>query len=382
MHRDISVAEVNIDIRRNKLTGISKIFHAEHFPVGTFFQKKADAAFLEEWWAKRAIPDSRPGLNEALALLDISAGDSLITKGLGLSLSDQYWVCPESKKIDWQTVNFFENAFSPDVGNALFGKKPDTINFDFSSPDSTSDGWLQKRWLIADGKRILLKSGSPPFYQEPCNEVIATKLMERLAIPHVKYELVFQDGKPYSICENFITKDTELVSAWLILDRSKEDRNVSNYQHFVKSCKQLGCDKLGITDINSYLDRMLTVDYIVGNTDRHYNNFGMIRNASSLEWVNTAPIFDTGTSLWHNHSAKDIKPANMIESKPFKGNHSEQIKLVKDFSWLNFKALDKFDLECDAILRENTYIDTDRRAVICAALTERIRQIKDMSTKR
>ncbi len=45
---------------------------------------------------------------------------------------------------------------------------------------------------------------------------------------------------------------------------------------------------------------MLTLDYIIANGDRHYNNFGFIRNAETLEWQGLAPIFDSGASLWHN----------------------------------------------------------------------------------
>jgi len=33
------------------------------------------------------------------------------------------------------------------------------------------------------------------------------------------------------------------------------------------------------------------------NEDRHLNNFGVIRNVENLEWIDTAPIFDTGQSL-------------------------------------------------------------------------------------
>ena len=34
------------------------------------------------------------------------------------------------------------------------------------SPDNTSDGQLMKKWKIADGKRILMKGSSKPYYQE------------------------------------------------------------------------------------------------------------------------------------------------------------------------------------------------------------------------
>jgi hypothetical protein len=37
--------------------------------------------------------------------------------------------------------------------------------------------------------------------------------------------------------------------------------------------------------------------------DRHYTNFGFVRNAETLEWIGTAPLFDCGASMWYN-SAK------------------------------------------------------------------------------
>jgi len=77
-----------------------------------------------------------------------------------LSLSDQYWICPENSGLTWEYINFFENPFSEDIGNILFGGKisdgklaieqPNLI-----SPDSTSDGQLKKRWKIIDGVRCL-----------------------------------------------------------------------------------------------------------------------------------------------------------------------------------------------------------------------------------
>lgn len=33
------------------------------------------------------------------------------------------------------------------------------------------------------------------------------------------------------------------------------------------------------------------------NEDRHLNNFGIIRDVNSLEWISVAPIYDNGESL-------------------------------------------------------------------------------------
>lgn len=39
------------------------------------------------------------------------------------------------------------------------------------------------------------------------------------------------------------------------------------------------------------------LDYIIMNEDRHLNNFGIIKDVNSLEWISVAPIFDNEESL-------------------------------------------------------------------------------------
>lgn len=129
--------------------------------------------------AKAVYPRSRSWLREAMDSLNISAPQTLLTKCLGLSLSDQYWVRPVQENVSWESVNFFQSPFSRDVGDILFGGKADSKDMDLMSPDNTSDGWLKKRWSILDGKRCLIKGGSGTTRQEPYNEVLASWIMEQ-----------------------------------------------------------------------------------------------------------------------------------------------------------------------------------------------------------
>ena len=62
-----------------------------------------------------------------------------------------------------------------------------------------------------------------------------------------------------------------------------------------------------IENIEKQLCQMLTVDCIIANSDRHFNNFGFIRNADTLEWEGLAPVYDTGTSLFHDVSIYYLK---------------------------------------------------------------------------
>ncbi|GJM72564.1 hypothetical protein HMSSN036_47800 [Paenibacillus macerans] len=84
----------------------------------------------------------------------------------------------------------------------LLGKGVSGESLSLMSPDNTSDGWLKKKWTLLNGKRCLVKGGSGAIQQEPYNEVLASRLMERLGIPHVSYTLLEQENYPYSVCED------------------------------------------------------------------------------------------------------------------------------------------------------------------------------------
>lgn len=372
MHKNVAVADIEIDETLGGVTKIRNITAKEHLPVGTIRIQRDDEVVdryaFNQWWTGRSIPASRMGVSDALETLGIYNTKLLLTKCLGLSLSDHYWIKPYNKNILWEDVNFFDNDFSDDIGDVLFGMNGKNADFDFVSPDNTSDGNLQKRWKIIDGKRCLLKSGSTPFIQQPFNEVIATLIMNKLGIEHVPYTIIWIDNKPYSVCEDFVTKDTELISAWRVLQLRQKENHESSYLHYVNICKELGID------IAPALDRMIVLDYIIANEDRHFNNFGLLRDANTLEWIGAAPIFDSGTSLWYDTSARGISTYD-IPCKPFKKKHSEQLRMVSSFDWLDISKLNGIEDEILNILCEDNavqYVEAERAKAIAAEVRKRI----------
>jgi hypothetical protein len=378
MHKTLPVAAVSIDEITSGIYRMDELYHPEHLPLIVPQEKSKNAtAMLNEWWLGRAIPASRSGIREALEIMHVSSPKLLLLKCFGLSLSDQYWVRPSNKDLSWESVNFFQNDFSEDVGNALFGREAGG-GINLSSPDNTSDGWLKKKWVIADGKRVLLKGGSNPFYQEPFNEVLASSIMKRLNIPHAPYTLVWDKGQrgegraALSACEDFVTPDSELISAWNILSVDKKLNHESNHQYFLRCC-----EKLGIPGAADFIDRMLAVDYIVANEDRHYNNFGALRNPETLEWLGMAPVYDTGTALWYGQVTEAVRPRFKLPGKPFKNNHDDLIKCVRSFDWLDFGALKGIDEEYAEIIKEDNYVNEERRSKLCLALRIRVQMLEE-----
>ena len=378
MHKNICAADIEIDEDTGVISLIGDIYAKEHLPVGTVHimqhREIIDKAVLNKWWTGRSIPASRTGIKETLEILGIYSTELLLTKSLGLSLSDHYWVRPTDSDMTWESVNFFDNDFSDDIGDVLFGAAAKSINFNYSSPDNTSDGNLQKRWKIINGKRCLIKSGSAPFRQEPFNEVIASLILDRLGIEHIPYTLTWIDDKPYSVCGNFVTKKTELISAARVMQIRPKANNENEYLHFVNIAGDLGID------IVPMLDRMIVFDHIIANEDRHFGNFGLLRDPETLDWIGAAPIFDNGTSLWHDKLTPQIPTAELI-CKPFKRTHGEQLRLVSTFDWLDLSLLDGieddiFNIFDDERVRE--YIDTDRARAIAAQVRNRISRLSEM----
>ncbi len=373
MHKDIPVAELVLDEATGSIQKVESVLNIAHFPIGIGVKDGiADRAKLNEWWIDRSIPASRSGIRKALETLNLSNTRMLLTRCLGLSLSDHYWIKPSDSNVTWSEVNFFENPFSEDIGDVLLGKAVKADGFDFHSPDNTSDGCLKKRWKIINDKRCLIKAGSNPFMQQPFNEVIATAVARRLGIPHIPYAIMWDDGVPYSVCEDFVTPETELVSAWRVMQIEKKNNNTSVYRHYLNCC-----EALGMTDIAHSVDEMIVLDYIIANEDRHQNNFGVIRNADTLQWIGAAPIFDSGSSLGYDKLPGQILAERGIECKPFKKSHEEQLRLVSSFDWIVFDRLNGIEDEIIAVFDEaGEFMEPARKQAIAASVSKRIERLE------
>jgi hypothetical protein len=379
-HKNIDVLEIELD--GGLISSFGRTFNAEHLPVGTVQKNGLDPMILRDWWKGRSIPASREGLQWTLQVLGMTTPQELLDKSFGLSLSDHYWISPQNADLKWEGVNFFHNSFSDDIGDLLFGKMDweglDPKAISLISPDNTSDGVLKKKWKIIDGKRCLIKGGTRPNNQEVANEVLASRICDRLGIPYIDYGIIELDGIKYCVCEDFITGDTELVTAWHIKNLIKSENHISDYDSFISKAEEFG-----IENVRCRIDMMIVLDFIIVNTDRHYNNFGLIRDANTLEWLSVAPIYDSGTSMWCTEFPEDMDAKDpKIKSKPFRTKHMEQIKLVKDLSWLDLDKLDGIENEYTDILNDSVHnpeIMDIRNRRLCNQLRRRIELLRKLT---
>ena len=325
MNKNTKVATIEIDTKFNIIKKIYKIHNIEYAPLSlknavgnkTVNNEKE----LNKWFKGRGIPSWRKDIEKLLEKLNISSPEELLNKAYALSLSDQYWIKELKQNVDWENINFFTNDFKyKGYLNISFSSSSSTEDIDMKSPNNTTDGMLQKAWIIEDGKRMLVKGTYSPSMQEPINEWLVSQICERLNFNYCKYDIGIIDKKIISKCECFIKENEEIISAYDIYHSEKKDNNTNDFDHYTNILI-----KHGINNAKEELENMFFIDYIVMNFDRHLKNFGIIRNVETLKWEKVTPIFDTGECMecdktleeinFHNRTGKFFSAVEMPFSK-------------------------------------------------------------------
>ncbi len=144
--------------------------------------------------------------------LDVSLPEELLNKSYALSLSDQYWLKEETSNIQWKDINFFSNDFEYKayLEAALDSSSHSNISTSkalLHSPNNTTDGMLQKGWIIENGKRILVKGTYTFNREEPFNEWLASQICKRLGFDYCDYQIDWNEKtRLVSKCEILLQK--------------------------------------------------------------------------------------------------------------------------------------------------------------------------------
>lgn len=378
MNQETPVLRARYDAELHVFTRIVGIIAPEFAPpalfdgTGTITRRTLNA-----WWRARTIPASRDQMDEIaerLHRLNIDGCLDLLERSFGLSLSDRYWVSDDSLGLAWRDINFFDNDFTDDLGLITFdGSSPAAPNL--CSPDSSLGGDLRKKWIIRDGERVLMKSGAGALAQEPYNELVATRLFERMlpADGFVPYALEGRTGDPRCTCPNMLGTDEELVTAWDLICNRKKPNNENDWQFLVRTFESLGAD-----DARARLTDMFVLDLVIANRDRHYRNFGLIRDVKTLAYKRCAPIFDTGGSLWCWARELDVPRDFAYRAKPFGAEgypFDRQLRFFDQLDWFDESRLEGFSDEVAEVLAANPMLSSERIDKIRRQIDRNIEQI-------
>lgn len=333
----VLLAELEND---NTFSKIYEYYDINYAPLQIFNayndSSKSNLKELNHWFQGRGIPAWRQNLEKLLEKLNVYSSRELLDKAYGLSLSDQYWIKGVDQNLSWSDINFFENDFEYQeyLDASLNSDSLSSSKISLHSPNNTTDGMVQKGWLINEfGERVLVKGTYSLARLEPINEWLASQICKRLNLDYCDYKLDVINNQLVSKCSNFLTKDEEIISACDIMELEPQNNNTSDYEHYVSIL-----ENHGITDARKKMSDMYLVDFLLMNTDRHMKNYGVIRNVKTLEWERVTPIFDTGNSLQTDQPIYDINFYN----SPYKFFTSHTMT-IKDL--LKYIQIEKYDLK-------------------------------------
>ena len=258
-----------------------------------------DAGLLK-WLRRRVIPKNRAYVAEILKTFGLSVND---TKGIidvckGLSLNDSFWVVPQGFKGDFGQYNLYENRFSEALSLIAYtGVGQSDASFTIS-PELTTNGMLPKAWRFIEGDGIYLykggTSGAANTGNEPYSEFYASQIAQAMGLHAVRYELENWKGILASRCKLF----TDIDTAYIPIGRIIREGGLKACLEYYK--------KLGM-EAYEELKSMLVFDAVIYNEDRHFGNFGVLRDNHSGSLLGAAPIFDNGLSLFNFAMPEDWK---------------------------------------------------------------------------
>ena len=151
--------------------------------------------------------------------------------------------------------------------------------------------------------------------------------------------------------------------------------SVEDYEQYIKIL-----EKHKIKNAREKVENMYILDYLIMNDDRHLYNFGIIRDVNTLEWLDVAPIFDSGQAL----NIVSYNPDGVMitgEGRLFYVDEDFEniIKIVRNIKRIDLSKLDgvveKFSellKKCKDVISISDY----RINNLCDLLNKRINKLK------
>ncbi len=244
------------------------------------------------WLQKRVIPKNRAFADGILKISGLSCNNikGIIDVCKGLSLNDCFWIVPKEFDGLFEAFNLYDNRFSEDLSLiAFFGANASNCSFT-TSPEFTTQGMLRKAWRYIEDDGIYLykggTEGAANTGKEPYSEFYACQIAKAMGLHAVEYDLENWKGILASKCRLF----TDIDTAFIPIGRLVKDGGIKACLDYYQSISESAYEELC---------SMLVFDAVIYNEDRHFGNFGVLRDNHTGQIIGPAPIFDNGFSLFN-----------------------------------------------------------------------------------
>lgn len=252
-------------------------------------------ANADAWLETRAIDTHRANSRLLKKALRLTEKDdvSTVMQVNAATVTDTYWIKPLDSELTYADVKFDNDYFS----NLALRGTYDSFNRAANSkrsrtPELTNIGSFEKCWKLINGEWWMYKKAN---HIEQFSELFVCELGKALGMNMAEY----QRGEGY-----VKTKDFTNGASVNLEPASSFMGDNENYSDVVAALQTL-CPGA----IPDYI-KMIFLDTIVANPDRHTNNFGLLRDVNTGELIGLAPNFDNNMALIARGYPKNSKPQN------------------------------------------------------------------------
>lgn len=249
MHNETPIAQIDTQ-------GYCSILSKKFMPFNLYLEEADNPtnnlSNFYFWCANRIISPNRQYADVILKSLSMTSKKPAQIALLChcLSLTDVYWVRTSNESITFKEINLYDNySENPLIDASLLGKQITLQSLKGIEKDLSTNGCFPKAWI----GNTLLKGGNPIAVR---NEILASKICQCFQCSQVFYEEGRYKGEFVSISNLFTSKRYSIVS--------KEAFDIYAVNHDIDPIKY-------ILSLDAYSYYMMNIlDYLIGNTDRHW----------------------------------------------------------------------------------------------------------------
>lgn len=197
-----------------------------------------------------------------------------------VSLIDVYWVREYEGNTTFAELNLYDNPLNEAIVDlSLKGRQMTVTNHELA-PDLSTKGCFPKAWIRGKDGFKLLKDGSK---ESVGRELLASQICQCFDVRQVTYRACIYDGEVVTESDIVTSKEYSLVSK-MAFDIYACNNDLDTLQ----VCKEL--DPIAYYGMN-------ILDYLVGNTDRHPENWGFLIDNRTNEYISLYPLMDFNQSF-------------------------------------------------------------------------------------
>lgn len=309
MHKDKIVAVVDT-------VGQAQILSEQFFPYDLYLEEEDDIdsrvnnlSNFYHWCASRVLSLDRQYAKELLNSIGMAQAvtdrdrAAISLSYHGVSLTDVFWVRQQGEKITFAQVNLYDNPLNRAIVEISLRGKQMTVTNQELAPDLSTRGCFPKAWIReADGFRLLKDGGGDVVERE----LLASAVCQCFDVKQVEYRKLYYDGQP--VAESGIVSSVR----YSLVSKLAFDVYAANHDlDTLEVCKRI--DPVAYYGMN-------ILDYLVGNTDRHPENWGFLIDNENNQYVSLYPLMDFNQSF---HSYDTMAGANCQTVLPAKMTQQE-----------------------------------------------------------